>query len=307
MYETLDAWPPFFDSKHAKEQKREDFYQLVGDRICNILSPIATKYNLVVGDIRDKILVTIREAGTLSIDLGKLACGLEIVDRDWFSNSQRRFVPSDQRMKTRFMDEPIDGSHEPYVSVILQPGLLKRGRDDGEAFDLWSVWSPAVVVLSELKVPEMQKLGDTEYETPLAFAETLDQLPKQLDTIVQKPSSLGPHGFEVNDGIEGEASVSQPPPDTSDLAAATPGTVGQGYQADLPDAKAPESRAAAKRRNPLIEDRRQRVRTAETSNERGAQGIVSQKSEEVSETKESGGPIEVEGTGSKSDGMDGIE
>lgn len=154
-YEKFGQWPPPLQSQSAPSKSvtwhRERYYDSLVTEIDNILRPITHKHFPGRGDDEERLRRCrefVKAAGDLAVELGRNAAELRVVNKDWFSESARTFICDDDRMKDRFGEDDIDSRENPRVDIILRPGLLKYGNDEGENFDNYSVWIPALVDLS---------------------------------------------------------------------------------------------------------------------------------------------------------------
>lgn len=131
---------------------RQAFYKTVAEEIDMIVGPIARSHFPNRGDDQERFqrsLVFIEAAGNLAITLGNQAAKLEIMDKSWFERSQRVFLFNDDRMKGRFAEEYEESEEGFQVDIILRPGFLKYGNDEGENLENYAVWIPAILDLSE--------------------------------------------------------------------------------------------------------------------------------------------------------------
>lgn len=131
---------------------QQKFYKEVADEIEEIVGPIARKHFPDRGDSEERFrrsMEFIKIAGDLAILLNRQAAKLEIMDKSWFERPEAAFVCKDERMKGRFMEEDEESEEGFQVDIILRPGFLKYGNDEGENLENYAVWIPAVLDLSE--------------------------------------------------------------------------------------------------------------------------------------------------------------
>lgn len=131
-------------------------------------------------------MVFIEAAGNLGVILGKQAAELGIMDKSWFERSGRVFVCDDERMKGRLAEEDDDLDGGLRVDLVLRPGFLKHGNDDGENLENYAVWIPAMLDLSELTHSEAE--GE---DTPEEVVEppTEPTQPEVADAFMEKQGS----------------------------------------------------------------------------------------------------------------------
>lgn len=131
---------------------REQYYEEIAKEIDLMISPIARKHFPNRNDHDERFRRSMRfieAAGNLAIILGKQAAELKIMDKSWFEGSGRGFVCDDERMKGRFAEEDEDAGEGFRVDIVLRPGFLKYGNDDGENLEKYAVWIPAMLDLGE--------------------------------------------------------------------------------------------------------------------------------------------------------------
>lgn len=131
---------------------RQKFYKEVADEIEEIVGPIARKHFPNRGDSEERFrrsMGFIEMAGDLAILLNRQAAKLEAMDKSWFERPGAAFVCNDERMKGRLGEECEESEEGFQVDIILRPGFLKYGNDEGENLEKYAVWIPAVVDVSE--------------------------------------------------------------------------------------------------------------------------------------------------------------
>ncbi len=105
---------------------------------------------------RSKLRNAITEATKIGKTLGGLQSGLVLMDKPWFckqADERGRVSPSDMGDRMRLLYEPDGGKViKGKVAVVLFPGLLKYGSDNGEGWESWSVWKPAIVELMDMEI-----------------------------------------------------------------------------------------------------------------------------------------------------------
>lgn len=152
MYGRCREWVPPDLSVPSENisQYRERFYLEIAEEIDSITESIARTHFPDRSDHDQRLrrsMVFIEAAGDLAINLGKQAAGLKIMDKSWFEGSGRVFVCDDEKMKGRFAEEDEDPGGDFRVDIILRPGFLKYGNDDGENLERYAVWIPAMLDL----------------------------------------------------------------------------------------------------------------------------------------------------------------
>lgn len=131
---------------------RQKFYKEVADEIEEIVGSIARKHFPDRGDSEERFqrsMGFIEAAGNLGILLNRQAAKLEIMDKSWFERPEAVFVCNDERMKGRFAEEYEESEEGFQVDIILRPGFLKYGNDEGKNLEKYAVWIPAMLDLSE--------------------------------------------------------------------------------------------------------------------------------------------------------------
>lgn len=131
---------------------RQAFYKAVADEIEEIVGPIARKHFPDRGDYEERFrrsMEFIEAAGNLAATLSRQAAKLEIMDKSWFERPQGAFVRNDERMKGRFAEEYEESEEGFRVDIILRPGFLKYGNDEGDNLEKYAVWIPAMLDLTE--------------------------------------------------------------------------------------------------------------------------------------------------------------
>jgi hypothetical protein len=153
-----ETGPSSYYSPDVRQKAQDEYCNSVCQTILGIVDDIAQKYTGVSSDGNGLHLI-VKQASQLSMLFGKLQSRLELVDLHWFQKNNLEFSSFDARMTLR--SPPIDGDPESQgeIAVLLSPGLLKWGRDNGDNWENWSVWTPARVEASNLR-----RVGD--FPTP---------------------------------------------------------------------------------------------------------------------------------------------
>lgn len=151
-YERCDVWAPLDPSAPPEPTSslRQEFHKAVADEIEEVVGPIARKHFPDRGDHENRLqglLEFVEAAGDLAVVLSRQAAKLEIMDKSWFERSP--FVCDDDRMKGRFAEEDEESEEGFQVDIVLRPGFLKYGNDEGESLEKYAVWIPAMLDLSE--------------------------------------------------------------------------------------------------------------------------------------------------------------
>lgn len=168
---------------------RQKYYEAVAKEIDSIIDPIARKHFPDRNDHDNRFqrsMVFIEAAGDLGVMLGKQAADLRIMDKSWFERSERVFVCDDERMKGRLAEEDDDLDGGLRVDLVLRPGFLKYGNDEGENLENYAVWIPAMLDLSELTHSETEG-EDTPEEEVEPPAEPTQ--PEVADAFIEKQDS----------------------------------------------------------------------------------------------------------------------
>lgn len=141
------------------------------------------------------------------------------MDKSWFDKSQRVFVCDDERMKGRFMEEDEDSEDGFRVDIVLRPGFLKYGNDEGEHFGKFAVWIPAELELRELGSSEAGGSSDTQ-ESPQAdnvgngipgAQQGQSPIPQHNAPLIESPhSKLVENGLDLRIPPEDTQSKSKP-------------------------------------------------------------------------------------------------
>lgn len=179
-YERCQFWAPL-DPSAAPEPTaslRQAFYHTIADEIEATVGPIARKHFPDRSDHAQRLQRTmefVSAAGAIAATLSRQAAKLEIIDKAWFERSRTAFVCADNRMQGRFAEEDEDEPDGFQVDIVLRPGFLKYGNDDGEDLEKYAVWIPAVLDLSEKggfeDAQESMDVVDTLGDTPAALPE----------------------------------------------------------------------------------------------------------------------------------------
>lgn len=189
-YERCQFWAPL-DPSAAPEPTaslRSAFYRAVADEIEATVGPIARKHFPDRTDHAQRLQRTmefVEAAGALAATLSRQAAKLEIIDKAWFERSRTAFVCADDRMQGRFAEEDEDEQDGFQVDIVLRPGFLKYGNDDGEDLEKYAVWIPAMLDLSEKggfeDAQESMDVADTPGDTPAALPEQPRAHPPDVD------------------------------------------------------------------------------------------------------------------------------
>lgn len=165
------------------------FYRTIADEIEDIVGPIARKHFPDRDDNAQRwqrAMGFVEAAGDLAAILSRQAAKLEIIDKAWFERSQTAFVCADDRMHGRLGEEDEDEEDGFQVDIILQPGFLKYGNDDGEDLEKYAVWIPAMLDLSE-------KGGFEEVQESIDI-DTPGAQPERLRDLDIEPTAVPPPG-----------------------------------------------------------------------------------------------------------------
>lgn len=147
-HEEKSIWMPYFSTPTERQEIRDERCRLICTSIIDKVGQIAFDYNGKDADEKG-LFDVVHLASDLSIKLGILQSGIELMDLKWFKENNLKFSSMDNRMELRACDEFSKRHMEGEVMVVLCPGLLKWGRDNGDNWESWSVWARARVELME--------------------------------------------------------------------------------------------------------------------------------------------------------------
>lgn len=177
------------------------YYDAVAKEIDSIVDPIARKHfpDRNDHDVRFQASMEfIEAAGDLAVMLGRKAAELRIMDKSWFNDSGRVFICDDQRMKGRLAEEDEDLDEVLRVDIVLRPGFLKYGNDDGENLEKYAVWVPAVLDLGEVTDSGVEGEWETQPpprpQSPYTPEEEIVEVPAEPelpDAFIEKHSTGG--------------------------------------------------------------------------------------------------------------------
>ncbi|KAK3382554.1 hypothetical protein B0T24DRAFT_686620 [Lasiosphaeria ovina] len=147
-YESLGTWPPYFASPNEKARTREEVIEGVCDTIMDIIAPLGE--NVAVGEFsEDSVRNSLREVAykalNLAITLGQLKSGQRMLDREWILDPRSELYDGDERVHFEDTASNISAASlgNPDVDfIVLLPGLLKYGDDNGDNFTSWSTFDP---------------------------------------------------------------------------------------------------------------------------------------------------------------------
>lgn len=169
-YEEQDTWPPYFNDSTERHKHRDEFCQSIRGSILNIVGRIVDTYCSRKADDGesgdDALFHVVKEASNLSVKLGMLQSGIELMDFKWFEQNHLSFSSTDHRMELRSIDEGSDSKMEGEIAIVLCPGLLKWGRDNAENWNSWSVWTRARVEVFERRrlINDEKRMFDSTIE-----------------------------------------------------------------------------------------------------------------------------------------------
>ncbi|RSM15086.1 hypothetical protein CDV31_005167 [Fusarium ambrosium] len=148
MYDLSDE----FGSKHEKEIARE---QCIDDIIFMVSKALRLESH---GQAPySKLRRSIRLAVDIGKELGQSLSGLVPMNKGWL----HEHVDGDGYISVSTMGSRIEPRSPPdggkaivkgKVALVLFPGLLKYGSDDGEHWDSWTVWIPAKIHLMDEQI-----------------------------------------------------------------------------------------------------------------------------------------------------------
>lgn len=124
-----------------------------------------------------KLRTSISLAVDIGKELGQSLSGLVLMNKGWL----QEHVDGDGYISVSTMGSRIEPRSPPdggktivkgKVALVLLPGLLKYGSDDGEHWDSWTVWTPAKVHLMDEQIEEIpQEAPDRRaYQPPANIA-----------------------------------------------------------------------------------------------------------------------------------------
>lgn len=160
----------------------------ISDKINNLISSQYRKY--YPKDKWDKLIGEITAfvwaAMELSMKLSKQAAEIEVIDKSWYEEHGRSFLNNDPRMTNT---SELEAGR---IDLILCPGFVKRGNDEGTDFEKEAVWIPADVNLDEIipPAPQNQPAKPTQ-RTP-------NSIQKSPECIAQKVLAAPPQNMLAN-------------------------------------------------------------------------------------------------------------
>ena len=98
---------------------------------------------------RKRLRAIVEYAKTLNEKMSKQSSEPHMLSKSWLSDNNRLFIPNDTWVKSRLCDEDYDFQDLVRADLVLSPGFLKCGNDNGENLDDWSVWTPAMVEIHD--------------------------------------------------------------------------------------------------------------------------------------------------------------
>ncbi|KAK0619195.1 hypothetical protein B0T14DRAFT_518781 [Immersiella caudata] len=136
------------------------------------------------GENLEKLRDIVAEAVDIGRNLGELRADLIIMNNRWFqhrSDPDGFISPSDlgARIDPRFSAEEEESQAicRAKVGIVLFPGLLKYGNDDGERWDSWTVWTPAKVQLIRVEAEGMSADQGCGLRKSLSFSRSRSASP----------------------------------------------------------------------------------------------------------------------------------
>ena len=112
-----------------------------------------------------KLRYLIRDATDIGRDLSELHSGLVLMDKAWLASHHTDhdgFISLDtlgSRVDPKTALSEGERAVKGKLSLVLFPGLLKYGSDDGSNWDSWTVWIPAKIQLTDVAI-EGHQLAD---------------------------------------------------------------------------------------------------------------------------------------------------
>lgn len=168
MYDLSDE----FGSEHEKKAARER-------SIDDITSMVFKALEIEVNDQAHQ--TKLRRSISLAVDIGKTLgqslSGLVPMNKGWL----QEHVDGDGYISASTLGSRIEPRNLPgegktiakgKVALVLFPGLLKYGSDDGEHWDSWTVWTPAKIHLMNEQIEDIpQEAPDQHnYQPPAKIA-----------------------------------------------------------------------------------------------------------------------------------------
>jgi len=148
-YNDNDCWKPYYRNIGEKEQSIQDYVNRVCDHIMGILTPIGKEYSRTQFDeekARNSLMAIAKLACDLAKLLGVLNSGFQLLDQRWLRACKDPVHPGDDRVNIqgwRESDQSLDV--RAVGSIVIVPGILKWGNDNGENWENWSVYTPAYI------------------------------------------------------------------------------------------------------------------------------------------------------------------
>lgn len=143
----------------AIEQRVESVFSAVS----LALRPVIEHYQLTLFDwegCKGILRNAIRDAIQIGRDLSDLHSGLVLMDKTWLgkNHTDENGLISPNLLGSRIEYLPNttlpegDRVIKAKLSIVLFPGLLKYGSDDGENWDSWTAWVPARLQLTDMMI-----------------------------------------------------------------------------------------------------------------------------------------------------------
>lgn len=178
-YYSASKFEPFFDSNAQREQKVAERCVEFTDEISDLLEPLYRHFDQQLPSSQ-QIFDLVKEAAALSRQFAVLEAGLVMMDIGPLNT-----VPVDvfsswtDVHKSRGTEESEKLGRLGGVAMILYPGLLKIGRDNGSNWGDWSVWNKARVAVFR---PE-----------PIVARPTTEDFALPLESSVPQPGKSAQH------------------------------------------------------------------------------------------------------------------
>ncbi|RPA76192.1 hypothetical protein BJ508DRAFT_379588 [Ascobolus immersus RN42] len=149
---TIDAAEHVPDEENG--HPRWNAEQLV-NALLESLEPILQALNTDPSAVRSGITVGCEEIMSAALAISKVlnrsAAGLAIINKPFFEKHGWTYKMGSELYRSRFPDDEDDDMGECVMELVLRPGFVKQGDDNGDHFEVTSVWVDAVVEMKQMK------------------------------------------------------------------------------------------------------------------------------------------------------------
>jgi hypothetical protein len=121
---------------------------MLADELFDAIRPLYTSFNQEL-PTRDRLFALVVKAASLSRELGFLKAGVSMMSYQVLSDVSAGVRQQWATLQNEDGKE-AESRFQGVIAMVLYPGLLKWGRDDGSDCETWSVYSQAKIeMLSE--------------------------------------------------------------------------------------------------------------------------------------------------------------